>query len=156
MLCAVKCQYSSHELLLPERIKNINQIDIIGIKIVERGVSLNIFVIYVPPEFTKTVNNIFSNFINCLEEFISTLTGMVLVVGDFNLSNLSRTDLITIDNNVVLFNSFLSFLGLHQLNTVVNSNNRILDLVLSNSNCNVTRALEELLPIDKYHPPTSN
>nr|CAI5841635.1 unnamed protein product [Callosobruchus analis] len=72
------------------------------------------------------------------------------MLGDFNIPNY-------VNNNnsgpkTFTFNSFLDFVGLQQHNSVLNSFNRLLDLVLSNQLVDVTRDDIPMINEDEYHP----
>ena len=48
--------------------------------------------------------------------------------------------------------NFNNFFGLSQYNNIQNFQGRLLDLVLSNANCEVNKAPQVILPEDPYHP----
>lgn len=126
-LCAVRNEFFSHELVFPVSIKRINSIDTIGVKLMHKGLSLNMITIYILPELTRTGNDVFSSFISNLKEYIFSLSGQTLIVGDFKLPNFNNNEVVFNDGNVILLRNFSSFLGLRQFNSVINCNNRTLD-----------------------------
>lgn len=103
-------------------------------------------------------------------EFLSDLnidnpTDEFLVVGDFNIRNAEWQSYpgiliynilnTTTDQLTSQLSSFLCFTGWMQFNGIHNINNRCLDLVISSSNCSVSRAEPLSLPEDKHHPALS-
>lgn len=86
-----------------------------------------------------------------------------LIVGDFNVTQahwnssaedehfiISETEPDTI--LLKLVRDCLSYTDFKQYKNVLNFNNRLLDLILSDSICNVRRSSEPLVPEDKHHP----
>ncbi|XP_050668995.1 uncharacterized protein LOC126968180 [Leptidea sinapis] len=84
-----------------------------------------------------------------------------IVLGDFNVKDATWlhvpgghiTIVNTSYNNLVnqLF-AFMTFTGFKQYNNIYNNNNRLLDLVLSNTVCVVNRTKPLALPEDGHHP----
>lgn len=122
-------------------------IDIIGCKLLFSHYLVYIFAVYIPPNIV--VNELqqffekFGNYLNNLEN--------VAIIGDFNVSNFHGS---IRDNKSDLVYNFLSFTGLKQSSTILNSNGRLLDLVIqsNNVNCIVEENFHPLLNIDVYHP----
>lgn len=84
-----------------------------------------------------------------------------IIIGDFNMPNLlwkycSDTSTYICENlqGSSQFNLFdnVSLCNLSQYNFIKNSNNRILDLIFSNSKVSVTMCHSPLVPEDSYHP----
>ncbi|KAK9751445.1 hypothetical protein QE152_g4998 [Popillia japonica] len=50
-------------------------------------------------------------------------------------------------------NDFMSFANVTQKNTFKNANNRLLDLILSNVECQLFREDDPLVGVDEHHPP---
>ncbi|KAJ8956142.1 hypothetical protein NQ317_014055 [Molorchus minor] len=73
-------------------------------------------------------------------------------IGDFNIPEYNKINMAP-SNRTLALQHFSEFYDMKQFNTVVNFNETILDLVLSNRNCNVNRSLECLLKEDNHHPP---
>lgn len=90
----------------------------------------------------------------------------VLILGVFNIRNidwiLSPSGIlnscnVTGDKALKLINT-LNVCGLRQISSILNCDLKILDLVLSTEDLDivsVTRSPSGLVPIDKYHPPTT-
>ncbi|CAH0723443.1 unnamed protein product, partial [Brenthis ino] len=87
----------------------------------------------------------------------------IIVMGDFNIKDatwsLQNSDsgfkLENISENILTYqlSTFMSFTDLQQYNCVLNNNNRLLDLVLSDLKCLVSRTLPLSEPEDGHHPP---
>ncbi|KAH9629277.1 hypothetical protein HF086_008359 [Spodoptera exigua] len=117
-----------------------------------------ICVIYMPPPvklndlqcFLNNVNNILNN------------VDDVVILGDFNLGfidwNMNNDDLHLSPSNYenslgYTLVDFLSINLLHQFNSIINAESRILDLVLSNiSDITVTKPNDLLSKLDSHHP----
>lgn len=99
------------------------------------------------------------NFLNKLGKVrLSNPVDKFLIIGDFNLSNISwtmnhefyvPTDYSTHDECALI--DELSVQNLKQYNGIVNKNDRILDLVLCNDIVMVSECFEPLVPLDPYH-----
>lgn len=82
-----------------------------------------------------------------------------LLVGDFNVPDIKWETYYSLDANFIPISSygaqclfdFLSFTGMKQCNSQVNYLNRVLDLVLCSSICNVTACDDPLTPEDQHH-----
>lgn len=127
-------------------------IDLIICKCSISLITLFIVVVYVPPAVTGGDMELFADALETLlfdQDFI--------IVGDFNLPNLTSTSSDNIGNKVNIFRHFASVLNARQLNNIVNINNRTLDLVLSNLNCDVCVNYCEspLVSEDPHHPALS-
>ncbi|CAH2109000.1 unnamed protein product [Euphydryas editha] len=103
-------------------------------------------VVYIPP---NSCEDDYMILFRVIEQLCSKYSDIV-VIGDFNMHSCS----INVCN---YFQYFLSYCGFTQCNTIVNSNNRCLDLVLSTlargESVNVREAEVPLVPVDAYHPP---
>lgn len=71
----------------------------------------------------------------------------ILITGDFNFPSVSGKD------STLTFQQFLSFSHLKSVNTILNQNNKTLDLILTD--CHIVNLQEDegLVPKDKHHPP---
>lgn len=80
----------------------------------------------------------------------------VIIVGDFNCYNLGSTAP-TYDHRSFIIQMFLHTLGLNQYNQIYNCNNRLLDLVLTNINCEIAidRDMSPIVLEDPNHPALS-
>lgn len=80
--------------------------------------------------------------------------GDIIVVGDFNVPTYADSLISGVKYGIVShLNNFLMLLNLVQYNQVRNVNDKILDLVLSNSHCSVRKSLNPLF-IEDIHQPT--
>lgn len=106
--------------------------------------------IYIPPD------------VNC-DDFEMLLDALALVlvnkqtiiVGDFNATEFNIAN--SGDRKSLSIGHFMAALGLRQINEIVNSNNRLLDLVFTNLNCcvEVSRDSAPFVPEDVHHPALS-
>ncbi|KAI4470576.1 endonuclease-reverse transcriptase [Holotrichia oblita] len=83
---------------------------------------------------------------------VALLGKHVIFCGDFNIPKLlSNTDN---DRKCLAFNAFMDILDLKQINNVTNCNGKILDLILTNLNCeiDVSHDTDPLVPEDLHHP----
>lgn len=131
--------------------KNLFNIDIVGVKITIDVYVYYIIVLYIPPNNPVQL-------LDSVTESLSTLNYLynknLLLIGDFNISDYSNW----IDNHIssvftISIENFSNFLELSQNNYIRNSNGKILDLVLTNFQCEVSLAADSIVPIDSHHPP---
>lgn len=115
-------------------------------------VSLNSFkclyvvVVYFPPNCDI---NLYHSFYEAIERNLSGK--MYIILGDFNIP--SYIDVASTSEVLLNLKGFLAFNNLQQLNTILNKNNVILDLILSVSdNVLVDDDDDPLLPEDPHHP----
>lgn len=109
--------------------------------------TLFILLLYIPP---STSTEDFELFFESLEQLECLQTKNILILGDFNVPdfvNLNNTD-----TRTFCLSHFMHFVNVNQFNSVLNSTNRILDLVFSNVHCVIVRDVEPLVPEDVYHP----
>lgn len=102
-------------------------------------------IVYIPP---KSADCDYMQLFHVLESLSSQYYN-ILIIGDFNLYSASQN----VQNYFVFF---VTFCGLSQRNTVVNANERLLDLVLTTAGeeeASVSLANDPLVPIDAHHPP---
>lgn len=103
-------------------------------------------VVYIPP---NSCEDDYMLLFRIIEQLCSKYSNVV-VIGDFNMHSCS----INVCN---YFEYFLSYCGFTQCNTIVNCNDRCLDLVLSTlrkgESVIVREAGAHLVPVDAYHPP---
>ena len=127
----------------------IPHIDIVGCKCkLRQDISLSIFVIYIPRSPSSLVLNILLNFFenNCVN------SNHLLIIGDFNIPDFNSGNL---NENINSLINFSNFMNLSQVNRVVNSNNRLLDLAFTNIQSHVTRDDFPLVDEDAHHPALS-
>lgn len=90
--------------------------------------------------------NHYQSLFDFFASFESVQNNKVLLLGDFN---------ITSHNKTLLLKDFLAFADFNQLNTLPNQYGNILDLVITNVDCAVTRESIPLVPEDLAHPTLS-
>lgn len=132
----------------------------VDIKILGKSKHIAICALYLPPPVSK----------DKLEDFIShtnvviSKNDHVLLAGDFNLSSLTWSQQqgvshLQISNNPsstldAMFVDFIEENSLNQYNYVVNTNQRILDLVLSNTTeLKIKESCNPISIVDSHHPP---
>lgn len=146
VLLAYKSDYVVQSIDLSIINQNFPFIDILGAKCTSLQTTLSIYVIYIPPHIN----------INEYEQFLELLSDVVvlqpnlLILGDFNAPNYCKNSII--DNQTRIINNFIEFSSTKQLNNINNNSDRILDLIISNLNCRVTRDSLPLVSEDIYHP----
>lgn len=129
---------------------DIKSIDILATKLSINKLVLYLFIIYVPP---KTSLADYEILFDGLESLFFTYGSNLLLIGDFNIPEyINNSPSNSSDNKVLTVNNFCNFFNLRQYNSVLNAQNKILDLVLCNLPCSVERAVDILLPEDSYHP----
>lgn len=116
--------------------------------------NLNLFIccLYIPP---KSKVDVYKTIFDSLESTGNILHNNVIIIGDFNLPDYKDEDFI---NNIVANNAleqlkhFTDFNNLRNFNSILNFQDKTLDLVLSNTVVNVFKIDEPLVVEDKYHP----
>lgn len=115
------------------------------VKVTIQGVCLFICIVYIPPS-SKT--NVYTTF---FETLISNLTYFgdkkILVIGDFNINSSQNPRAVDTELSYVM-----ELFQLKQFNTVLNSCNRTLDLILSNFSMFTKKSDFCLVQEDNYHP----
>lgn len=119
-------------------------IDLLGLKVTYKQYTFYLLVIYSPPDIPAGV---FGSWVDELGIYVSNLGSSTLLLGDFNIPNLNGNSA-----KPIALNNLKHLCNLVQFNRVVNTNNGLLDLVLADIPCSVTRDYSPLLPIDSYHP----
>lgn len=145
--------------LISERIEKFEstnpQVESIWIKIyTDKKSYFYLCVIYIAPSSGKEV---YKDFFSKLEDHDSELNSCVLVVGDFNLPELSKHFLYNKPNILPpledYFHEKMNYFNLSQKNEVCNLNGYYLDLVLTDlPKCVVTASDFALLTPDPHHP----
>lgn len=87
-------------------------------------------------------------------DYLSSLEIMlhknIIFLGDFNIPSFTASTPIGLKHKSLL--NLVEFLGLKQCNTILNCNDRLLDLVFSNLSINPIHNDSPLLAEDPYHP----
>lgn len=150
VLLSVHQRFKSSRIMF-QRGDLLPHIDIVGVRVSFDYFLMLVFVVYVPPPITlNDLDNLFEFFLS-----IDNIFGKnIIILGDFNLTSYSKFVDEGIDDNYTrALNYFLSYMNLKQANSVKNSNQRILDLILhNNKNCVVEAAPDVLLKEDGHHP----
>lgn len=124
----------------------VPEIDIVGSKCKFSLITVFIYVVYIPPSIS------IENFMIFLDLFGDILiqNENILILGDFNVPNYVLKTNKTKKSQLV--EEFEMMLNLKQSNNVLNCNNKLLDLVLSNLNCDIEHDNCPLVVEDNYHP----
>lgn len=120
-------------------------VDIVGCKFTIKSFNCYIFIVYIPPELNVQY---VETFLELLEEICTDIDN-VIVVGDFNCRNFN-SDVNDLKCKILI--QFMDLLDLSQLNTILNEDGRLLDLVMSNTACKVSRDYLPMVAEDRYHP----
>ena len=122
-------------------------IDLIVCKCIINDVSIVIVAAYVPPDLTCSD---LEQFLNSIELLL--LNQCFVILGDFNLPSLTKTTSACKKSNC--FKDFINTVDAKQYNLIPNSNNSILDLILSNieSKLTVSRCDNPVVREDHHHP----
>ena len=131
---------------------NDPDIDIIGTKVFINEFScIYVFVVYITPNCSLILR----------EDLFAMLEGLhvlydsdFVIIGDFNITRLSDyyNNSEVNDNCVESLINFQNFFDCHQKNRICNINNRILDVVITNLECNVSRSPFSFVSEDVHHP----
>ena len=149
MLIAHKSSLKSEPVSLPALSDSFPNIDFVMCKLILDTTQLHLLLVYIPPKISHSLlNDFFENLLIYLADHPT------LIVGDFNVPTFYEDALN--DSNTCI-NQFISTLGAYQLNSILNSNQRLLDLVISNINVPIKVIREEvpLMSEDPHHPTLS-
>lgn len=106
-------------------------------------------VVYVPPRVTSGQLFIF---FDAIESLLGGSRYIPVIVGDFNIPEYINVTSYLHTRNTQLVSNCCNLLNLNQRNHVVNSNERLLDLVLASDNCSVEKAEDLMVTEDPHHP----
>ncbi|KAJ8965587.1 hypothetical protein NQ317_011574 [Molorchus minor] len=147
VLIAVKKELNVVELKLDSIINIVPSIDAVGCKVTINNTTLLIFALYIPPPTLIVEYELFLDTFEKLSVFESDPN--ILICGDFNINKyISDSN----DTKVRLINNFMAFLDVKQYNTVLNANERLLDLILGNFKCDISRDDIPIVKEDRHHP----
>lgn len=148
VLIAVSNKYHSESLPLTSPILSV---DLVGVKVTCHNKILNIINLYIPPTLSLLDYSLLFDY---LESSLPS-EDSVIITGDFNIPEL-QTYYITnrVTRLVRPLVDFLQFSDYVQHNHVLNSNDRLLDLILSTSTleCSVNHSIDTLVDEDVHHP----
>lgn len=149
VLLAVKKNY---RICLLNLDYNVPCIDLLGAKVYLNDVNfIYVLVVYITPScglFER--ENLFSYIEN--QEYL--YQRRMVLVGDFNISHLNNYYVNNFRNQQVdMFLNFVEFFDCRQINRVLNRNNRLLDVVVTNSKCRVYQSTFSFVEVDTHHPP---
>jgi hypothetical protein len=129
---------------------NLPEIDFICVKVHNVNSTIYICLVYVPPGLTLHRYHEFSYAFLSLRFLHGS---KIIFLGDFNVTEyITFLNLDQLRGNAVPIFHILSELSIQQHNSITNDNDRLLDLVLSNLHCSVTRGEGGLVPEDPHHP----
>lgn len=113
--------------------------------------------VYIPP---RTPDDVYVSYLDMLSTILNnSSTHCFYIIGDFNLPNINWslhnahvTDQTGVNGYLL---NFISEVNAIQYHNLPNINNRTLDLLISNENCDILQPLNYLVPADPHHPPFS-
>ena len=148
VLVAVRNQYVVNKLDVSSPVPSVQ---LLGIRISISSRHIIILAMYIPPSLSLDV---YTSIFDYLESAID-FSVPVMLCGDFNIPEISEC--VTGTRTTQLFNIYTQFLALNNLvqhNSILNCNNRILDLVLTTESLTVTVDKQELTLVteDNHHP----
>lgn len=117
----------------------------------QSGFSFYLCTVYISPNSNLAT---YESFFQSLENRFF-INDRVMIIGDFNLPLITNSQFNFGSGGelYLIFKNFLQFYNFHLFNDIVNSNNKTLDLVISNlSSIKVVRLDDFLVPIDNHHP----
>ena len=127
-------------------------IDLVIVKINFNFRNIYILVVYIPPFCNNNDYVLFFDFL-CSMSYL--YEHQLIILGDFNCPEFvtSAMNKVAASVSFQCINNFMAFYNLDQYNKIVNVNNRLLDLVLTNSDqCVVSKSQNPFL---KEHKPSS-
>lgn len=153
VLIAVSTRLKSKLLIQP-----CNNFEAVWVTLLTNTSKLHLCCLYIPPTSKIDIYDIHFN--NIFDTASCNPQDLLVILGDFNLPhtswNLSQNDVILVNpqnDTERLLTNFMNLCNLNQYNLVKNSNNRLLDLALSNTNLQISASLHPLSKIDNHHPP---
>lgn len=126
---------------------NFPAIDLLAVKCSINCKSIIVLVLYMPPSIALID---FELFFDSLEQYDILQANSVVLLGDFNVPNFVNLDPTERKTNCVM--NFLNFFDFKQCNNIPNNMARLLDLVITNVNCEIIRDNSPLVKEDVYHP----
>lgn len=149
--------FSSDEIEVPGAI----DLEYVCIKAKAAQQNIYIYCAYIPPNSPATL---YQRHLETISSISIAAEDNIIIVGDFNLPNIQWISDDDCDNiqipsvydpqSSAEFITGLMSIGLHQINSIRNKNNRLLDLIFTNDfiNCSIDAA-QELTKVDGHHPP---
>lgn len=122
-------------------------VDVVACKCVINFSTLYVIGVYIPPGITLAD---FRIFIEYFEQMDCCRGENVLILGDFNLPHFNNPE--AYNSQCRLMSGLIDFLDLKQYNSITNILGRLLDLVLTNIECEVSRDYAPMIKEDLYHP----
>jgi hypothetical protein len=147
VLIAVNNKFSSSRLNTATLSDSIPSIDTVGVRISINGSSsMVILVVYIPP-YTPFFD--FEHYFEILSSMHEIHEDKVIVLGDFNTPTFSTN---VYNRSATVLRNFQNVVNFGQYNSILNTSQRILDLVFVNFNCEVLKSNFQLVDEDSYHP----
>lgn len=140
-----------HAKNLDISIPELPLVDILGVEIkVSKNNFIVIILIYMQPDLpAETYEILFGQ----LESLSYLYDKKLLILGDFNIREFKKCiSMSTSSERFELASEFSNFFSLKQFNSIVNENNRLLDLVYSTDQCSVEEAQCVLTKRAIHHP----
>lgn len=129
---------------------NFPMIDMLSCRCKVNNVVFYIILVYIPPSLNTTT---FKQFFEVLEHVELFWNKNVIFLGDFNVRNFKNRE--QGDFRIEPIYAFLNCFHFRQYNNVLNTDNKLLDLVIANIKCEITRDTTPFVPEDQYHPALS-
>mgnify|MGYP005983473333 CR=1 FL=1 len=128
---------------------NLHLVDILAVKVLISSFSIILVVIYIPPSLPlEYYHQIFDAFVMLDSAYNSN----VVIIGDFNIPEFFASVDGLISGKSLGLSSLMDTLNVKQYNNILNKNNRLLDLVLTNTSCSVLKSDDPLVEEDPVHP----
>lgn len=126
-------------------------VDIVGVKLLFNNINIYFFALYIPPKATvETYESLYELF----SSLPYIINNKVFIIGDFNISEFSNSlgNVQAASGRALSMNHFMNFLNIKQINFIKNTQDRLLDLALTNIDGQTERAVDILTAEDDYHP----
>lgn len=126
----------------------INTVEMLFVKVTKLSQVFLVICIYIPPASNLDVYY-------CVFEILENLHykfDNLVIFGDFNVSQYNTVN--SHDSLSLALRNFLEFSNLTQHNSILNSNQKMLDLIITSENmlCKVSQEIDSLVPEDAHHP----
>lgn len=154
VLLALDNKYSASLLNIDDITNAVPSVDTLGIKINLNASCLIVIVMYFPPSTSTQLYTLVFDLICSMPQLLDDTTNLI-ILGDFNIPSYAtyKDAIFDVPNVISNIRNFSSFLGVTQYNSILNINERLLDLVFTRSYALVNLSDESLVPLpDRLHP----
>lgn len=154
VILALNRLYHATKLDFSDLSNQLPMVDIVGVKLFLKSIEWYIFVIYIPPGSKSMIYDTLYDYLSSKIVFLNI--NNLILLGDFNIpqyKELSERDNLSFSDKIMLATvNFSEFLNIRQYNLIVNTYNRLLDLVFSSSGIVVNKSMDPLIKEDNLHP----